>query len=462
MIPIRTAALCILLSAGRASAAVSNWPAATQRAKSLLIDLIRVDTVNPPGNETAACRVLGKALDREGIPYEVFESTPGRGSLVARLKGTGAKRPLILMAHLDVVGVERDRWTVDPFAAVEKDGAVYGRGAVDDKGWAAAAFVAMAELKKLKAPLSRDVILVAEADEESGGTQGLRWLLERYPGKLDAEFALNEGGSTRLEDGRVKLLAVQTAEKSYVDLKLTARGPSGHSGAPPPGQAIFALARALARLESNRPAPKLSPATGPYLRALADSGSPEMRAAVDDLFAAEPGRREKGARYFDTTPRLAALIRDTAAPTILGGGLRANVIPSEAWANINVRLLPDTTLDEMLRRLRAAIDDPAIELSVTRAPDARSPIMPDSGALYDALAAAVKDLSPGATVTPYMSAGATDSLFLRSRGVLVYGLKFPLTEQDEARMHGHDERLPVESLSYGVRLLYETVLRVAR
>lgn len=416
-------ALTLLLWTLSAPCAAAGWPEAdwaslAAEAKTHLRALIRIDTSNPPGRESEAVRYLAGVLDEEGIPYAVHESSPGRASLVARLKGDGSRRPILISSHIDVVGVDRSRWSVDPFAAVEKDGYVYGRGAIDNKGLTAVELAVLVDLKRRGLPLSRDVILVAEADEESGGVHGMRWLVENRWKEVACEYAINEGGRVELEGGRVRALQIQSGEKLYHDLRVTARGPSGHSSKPGPDGAVFRLARALARLHASPPRPRATP------------------------LSRDP-------------------VADTVVPTLLSAGLRVNVIPAEAWANLNARLLPDTRLEDFLAWLRGVLGS-EVEVAVSRLTEPlERPYMPDDNELFSAFRKAASRLAPGAPVSRSLGAGATDLQHLRRKGVLAYGIDLPMTAEDKSRMHGDDERLPEASLEWGARFLHATLAEVA-
>ncbi len=439
--PIATILLAAAMSAP-ARAAEPEWKAAADECRKVLADLVAIDTSNPPGNELAAARYLERLLSGEGIECRVFETAPGRGNLVARLKGDGTRRPLLLLGHLDVVGVDRAKWTSDPFALVERDGYLYGRGAIDDKGMVAAEACVLLHLKRLGVPLARDVILLAEGDEESGGDLGITWMLEKQRAAIEAEYALNEGGRTKLDPatGRVDWVALQTAEKRPVNYTLTATGQSGHASMPRPDNCILALARAIARA-ADPPFPvRLIPETRAFFAAV---GAGDEAARARDLM-------------YD------AMQRDTVSPTIVKGGFRSNVIPSSAEATLNVRLLPGSDPEEMRKALVARIADPSVAVTYTPPTREEAPTVPFEGPVVEAVRRAAADVFPGAKVVPILSTGATDSADLRRAGIKAYGLlPFPLATEDAARMHGDDERLPVASLEPGLRLLYRVTVDVA-
>jgi acetylornithine deacetylase/succinyl-diaminopimelate desuccinylase-like protein len=449
-----------------ASPSPPDWSAVRDEVVAHLRRLIAFDTTNPPGNELPLARYLEDTLTAAGIETRLLEPAPGRASLVARLRGNGAKAPVIVMAHMDVVGVEPEKWSVDPFGGVVRDGYVYGRGAIDDKGMLAANLVTMLLLKRhvvdAGIPLSRDVVFVANSDEEGTGALGMGWLLEHHPELVRAEFALNEGGRTRVVGGRPVYVAVQTAEKVSHVVTVTARGPAGHASVPLRGNAIARLARALAAIAAWRPATFVTATTRAFFAELARVWPDRREArAMTDVASRDPTRAERGARVLAGTPVFDAVLRAGVSPTIVAGGIRENVIPADVTATLNVRTLPGQSVDAVVRRLRAAVRDPQVTIEVTERGEDSPPSDFDSP-MFRAIADAVRELDPRLAVVPYLSTGATDSARLRSWGMQAFGvLPFPMDQGDEDRMHGHDERVPVESLVFGTRLIYGAVLRVA-
>lgn len=454
------------LRATAATPAAPDWAAATQATVEHLQQLIRINTVNPPGNEMAAARHLEAALRAAGIETQLFEPTPGRAALVARIRGNGAKQPVVLMAHMDVVGVEPEGWSVDPFGGVVKDGVVYGRGAIDDKGMLAANLVTMLLVKRhlvdAGVPLLRDVVFVANSDEEAGGTWGMKWLLDHHPELVRGEFALNEGGRTRIVNGVPLYVAVQNTEKVSHVVTMTASGPGGHAAIPLAGNAIVRLGRALAAIGAHREPTVLTPTTREFFAQLGRRWpEPRERRAMLDVASGVPAREKAGARVLAAIPVLDAVLRAGVSPAIVNGGIRSNVIPAEATATLNVRTLPGQSLESVLRRLRRAVDDPLVTFEVTsRGADA--PASDFHSPMFAAIRDSVRELDPTMLVVPYLSTGATDSAQLRAWGMQAFGvLPFPLTMDDEDRMHGHDERVPVASLGFGTRLIYGAIARIA-
>ena len=331
---------------------------------AMLVDLIRIDTSNPPGNEAAIAEYLAPKLKAAGFEVDVIQTpTPGKAVLIARLKGDGSKRPLLLAAHADVVGVEREKWSVDPFAGLIRDGYVFGRGAIDFKGGMAVFVRAAMMLAENKVPLARDVIVLAEADEEGGLTYSTPWLAENYWPKIDCEFALNEGGwIIKGRDGRVQYVSISTADKLSLPIVMTARGTSTHSSMPRPDSAIFALSRALARLADHETELKLIPSTRQFFQTLARTSSEPMATQFRNLTGSDPARVREADREISKDPLLHAIMRNTIAPVIMNAGFRSNVIPGSADVTINVRLIPGTDPMDMVGEIQRVIADPKIEV----------------------------------------------------------------------------------------------------
>jgi acetylornithine deacetylase/succinyl-diaminopimelate desuccinylase-like protein len=444
-----------------------DWSAASRETLAHLQTMIRLNTVNPPGNELPVARHLEEALRTEGIETHLFEPAPGRGALVARLKGNGSKQPVLIMGHMDVVGVERDKWSVDPFAAEIKDGYLYGRGAIDDKGMLAVNLETMLLLKRSVidkgGTLSRDVIFVANSDEEQSGEWGMGWLIKSHPELIKAEFALNEGGRTRIVGGKRLYVAVQNTEKVPHTVTVTAHGPGGHASIPLGGNAITRLARALAKIGDYKEPVQVNPTTRQFFAELGRvwPNKPE-RSAMADVASTDTRRIQRGARVLAGIPVFDAVLRNGISPTIVQGGIRTNVIPADASAKLNIRTLPGQSIDRVVKRLQKVVGDSLVDIVVTdRGED--SPASDFHSPMFAAINESVRALDPSMTVVPYLSTGATDSARLRSWGIQAFGLlPFPMNQADEDRMHGNDERLPLASLDFGTRMIYGAVLRVAQ
>ena len=449
--------------ASRSSEHISDPDFGTARdeAVRILSGFIRIDTSNPPGNETKGAEYLKSILDREGIPSEIFEREPGRGNIVARLKGNGKKRPILLMGHIDVVGVERNKWTFDPFGGEVKDGFVYGRGAIDDKGMVAANLEVFLLLHRLKVPMDRDVIFLAEAGEEGTTQAGIDFMVEQHWDKIDCEFALNEGGAITESNGRVAYVAVATTEKVPRGFRLIARGTSGHGSMPRLDNPITHLAAAIAKVGNWQSEMRLNETTRAFFARLAKISPPEeafLYAHLEDpetsTMVQEKIRAASG--FYNS------MLRTSIVPTIIKGGFRSNVIPAEAEATLDVRALPDEDIAKLAEAMRQLINDPAIE--IVRPPDRGRPAAPPSGLqteMFRALEKVQARLFPGAITLPQMMTGATDSAQLRAKGVQAYGVGSVITDRELATIHGNDERASTDGLGKFVEFLYRAVIDIA-
>jgi acetylornithine deacetylase/succinyl-diaminopimelate desuccinylase-like protein len=426
-----------------------------------------MDTVNPPGNEISVARYLRDVLRGAGLETVLLEPAPARAAFIARLPGAGRRRPLLLLAHMDVVGVERSKWKTNPIGGEILDGYLYGRGAIDDKGMLAVnlqtMLLAHEHCNAAGSPLDRDLVMVATSDEEGGGELGIDWLVRHHRELLDAEYALNEGGRIRVADGTPSYAAVQCAEKVPHIVRVTARGPSGHASIPLPDNAIGRLARAVTTITAHREPVRLTDITRRFFGGLAAASTdPVQRQAMLDVASAEDGRVDAGADVLAHTPLFNAVLRNGISPTLVSGGIRSNVIPGEANVMLNIRTLPGESLDALIGRLKAAVADDGVDFDVQWRGEEGPPSSPASP-MFAAIDEAVRSLDPSLRTIPYLSTGATDSAALRRIGVKAYGLlPFPLTQEDEDRMHGHDERVSITSLDFGLRLAYEIVTRVGR
>ena len=434
---------------------------AGEEGVKILSDIIRINTVNPPGDELPAALYYKKLFEDVGLKPEILKPSETRANLIVRLKGSGQVGPLILLSHLDVVGVEKEKWKHDPFGAAIDDGFLYGRGAIDDKGMGALFAEIVLQIVRCKIPLRRDILFVACADEEAGGKQGICWLIENHRDKIEAEAAINEGGRIKLNNGRVEYVAIQNAEKVPYHVHLKVKGTPGHASVPLPDNAIFRLAQALTKIEEYKTPLKLNDTTRAVFKGVAelDPDSPTgffARNVEDPLIGGYA--REQLTRH----PYLNSILRNSIAPTIFKSGVRENVLPSEAEATLNCRLLPGERVEEFIAELKKAVADDGVEISYRQGKAAGVGPSPTSHEVFQALASSAVKSWPGAKVFPFMSTGATDSAELRAIGVACYGiLPFPLTETDEARMHGHDERVSLPSFSEGLAFMYRALEEAA-
>jgi len=433
---------------------------------ALLQEIIRLDTSNPPGREGQIDDLLASKLRPLGFDVTIVPTPEaGKSHMIARLKGDGSRRPVLLAAHADVVGVEKEKWTVDPFAGIVKDDHVYGRGAIDFKGGIAVFARAVMQLAERKVPLARDVIFVVEADEEAA-QYNTSWLAQSHWPEMDAEFALNEGGWIIAgDDGRVKYVSISTADKSSVGVIIAAKGTSTHSSMPRPDNAIFTLSRALTKLSTYEFPIHLTDANKKFLAVLAKTSPSPLAGYYNTLLTStDPAAIADADRQISKDPLMHAIIRNTIAPVLINGGFRSNVIPGSAEATINVRVIPGTDPREIVRQFEHVIDDTAISVRLANPsanPSSVNP-SPEDNPLYRALEKQARATFPGAEVTPYLFQAGTDAGAWRNRGVPVYGIyPYPITADELARMHGNDEKVSIESLRKGTEMIFNTLVDVA-
>jgi acetylornithine deacetylase/succinyl-diaminopimelate desuccinylase-like protein len=444
------------------TAIAQNQSNLRDHARQYLIDLLRLDTTSPPGKETRVAEYLKRVADANGIASELLGKDPERLNFVARLRGSGKQRPLLLMAHSDVVPVDRSQWSVDPFASEIRNGSIYGRGAEDDKSLLAAELAVLVELKRQGVKLKCDVILLSESDEEGGADRvGMEWLMQNVYDKIDAEFALNEFAAQIETASGYRIFQIQTTEKIPTRVTLTARGTAGHGSLPRPDNPIAHLATAITRLvEADQPV-RLNETTRQYFRGMSKLSdyawlNPLLPKLENPDFATAATREIRSRdREFD------AMLHTTVSPTIVQAGTKINVIPNRAKAQFDIRRLPNETPEEVLARFRGIINDPAVEISPLGL--ARPPTEPSSltTPLYRAMERVFLKTSPRSVVVPLMMRGATDGAYLREKGVPVYGVPLFTYENNESRAHGNDERISVASLEGGADLLWQIVLAVA-
>jgi len=434
----------------------------TQRARRYLGDLIRLDSTYPPGNETRVAKYLKQVADAEGIESELLGDNPDRLNFVARLRGSGSQRPLLLMAHSDVVPADPSLWSVPPYSGAIRDGFIYGRGAEDDKSLLAAEMAILVDLKRRGLKLQRDVIVLSESDEETGST-GIRWLLANAPEKIDAEFALNEGGhADEVPDGH-RLFHIQTAEKIPTRITLTARGSAGHGSVPRPDNAVVTLARALVRLADTDQPVRLNTTTRRYLGEAAKLPDYQWLGPLVGKLESAGTAPEAANQIRLRQVELAALLRTTVSPTMLNAGTKINVIPNTAQARVDIRRLPDESRAEVLDRIRRIVNDSAVEVTPAGGQE-MPPAEPSSltTSLYIAMERVFRKHHPKAVVLPYMALGATDGAFLRSKGMAVYGVPVFVREENASRAHGNDERISLKTMDEGTALLMEIVASVVQ
>ena len=425
--------------------------------------LIQIDSSNPPGNETRVVEYLQRVFEAEGIPVKTFALEPSRANLVARLKGNGSKRPILLMAHTDVVGVQREKWPVDPFGAVVKDGYVWGRGSTDDKDKLVANLMVMLLAKRSGVILDRDLIFLAESGEEGTMGPGIEFMVAQHFDEIDAEFALSEGGGAVLEGGKVTVVQVSTTEKVPRRVRLVVNGTSGHASVPRLDNALVHLSAAVAKLGTWETPIRLNETTRTYFDKLAAISPPENAARYRGLL--DPARALASARYLaEHEPGLHTMLRTSVVPTILKAGFRMNVIPSEAEATIDIRALPDEDMTAFHEQMRQVVADPAVRIEPLAGP--LRPVAPVSRLdtdMYRALERVSAQMYPGAATLPTMLGGATDMAQLRAKGIQSYGIGPALTAEDDTNYGAHSdvERLSEASLYRFVEFTWRAVAEVA-
>jgi len=442
-----------------------DWPKIEKEALEHFQTLVRFNTADPGGVERPAAEYLKQVLDDNGIPAQILELEERRSNVLARLKGSGKKRPLLIMGHLDTVSIDEKKWTFPPFGATRDAGYIYGRGTVDDKDNATAALMAMLTLKRLNVPLDRDVIFLAEAGEEGNSRLGIQFMANQHFPEIDAEYCLAEGGNVTRENGKVKFASVQTLEKIPHAVELVARGPSGHASVPLKNNAVAHLAEAVSKAAQWRVPIRLNETTRVYFQRLAELSSPEDAKRYRDILSNDPKVSGPADDYFlEREPRHASMIRTSISPTMIQAGYRINVIPSEVKATLDVRMHPGDTPEDFLAALKKVINDPSVEVRW-----AQRDVRPGTGSArldfegFKVVEAMVrKDYE---TVTlPTMSTGATDMAYLRAKGMQCYGIGPALDIEDGPKgfgAHSDQERIVESELYRFVRFHYDVVAELA-
>ena len=432
-----------------------DWDQVTQEATEMLCRYLRIDTTNPPGNEEPAAHFLADILRQEGIDditfYDASDDTSrGRLSMRARLPGDGSARPLVLLNHTDVVPVERDGWQEEPFAGLVKDDVIWGRGAVDMKGMGVMELIALLLIHRQRIPHRRDIVFLAVADEETGGSYGIDFLAREHPEALEAEYVINEGGwgSTEMMGVKRPTFNCAVSEKGPCWLKLTTEGHPGHGSVPRGDNALDRLVRALHRVQEWQRPRTIVPELSEYFARVHRAG-----------FMAEEPTEEVITRMGEHNPLIRAITSNTVSLTTAHAGMKHNVIPATAEATLDCRLLPGTDSDAFIEELRRVVDDP--EVRIEKVLDSSTPSSPIQTELMQVMEDVVRDHVEEAVVLPGISAGFTDSRAFRERGVTAYGFIPILMEPREAAaIHGHNERLSIENLRLGCQILFEIVRRI--
>ena len=427
--------------------------------------LVQIDST--AGKETLVVDYLRKVLEAEGISTQTFALDPARANLVARLKGNGAKRPLLILAHTDVVGVQHEKWPVDPFGAEIRDGYIWGRGSKDDKPVLVANLMTMLLLKRRGVPLDRDVIFLAESGEEADTTGvGMNFMVREHFDAIDAEFALTEGGRTRIDGDRVTRVFIGTAEKLPTRARLVATGTAGHGSVPRMDNALIHLSAAIDKVGRWQTPMRLTETTRRYFERMAAISRPEPASVYRTLVdpGSSPAALDRAQSYLrENDPASYSMLRTSVVPTMLKAGVGPNVIPSEAEAMLDVRALPGEDVDRFFRQMAEVISDPAVKVIPIPPVRPPSPASRIDTEMYRVLEDVATRLFPGATVIPSMATGASDQAQLRAKGIQSYGLGPASTESDEIDYpaHGDVERLAESSLYPFVQYVWTIVSEFA-
>jgi acetylornithine deacetylase/succinyl-diaminopimelate desuccinylase-like protein len=447
----------VALPAGARAQQAADMTKLQDEAVSRIEQYIRINTTNPPGNEDQSMKYFARVFAAEGIPFDTASSAPGRGNIWARLKG-GSQPALVLLSHMDVVPADPKYWSVDPFAATVKDGALWGRGTLDTKTLGVVELEAFLALHRSKTPLDRDVIFMATADEEAGASMGAGWVVTHHPEAFaGAGFVLNEGGGGDVDEGRERF-GIEVTQKVPYWFKLTSTGTPRHGSEPPVASAVNHLVRSRYLLQVHQFAPRVIPAVDVYFKGLAPTASPEWRDAFANM-AKTVQNPDNLLRLQTEMPELAALTRNTCSITILQGSAKINVIPPEASAQLDCRLLPDQDVAAFKAELRDALNDPGI--TVEQLLGFTPAVSSTDNQLYRAIAEITKRHYPNAVIVPSVSTGFTDSHFFRDHGIASYGYSpFLIPEADEAGVHGNNERISLANIRSGTQMMYEIVMRM--
>jgi acetylornithine deacetylase/succinyl-diaminopimelate desuccinylase-like protein len=430
--------------------------------------LVRMDTTSPPGNEKPAADYLVQVLEAEGIPVQVFALEAHRPNVVARLSGNGSKRPLLIMAHTDTVNVDPAKWQHPPFSAARDGGHIYGRGTVDDKDSVTAGLMTMLQLKRNLVALERDVIFLAEAGEEGATRVGIQFMVNQHYDAIDAEYCLAEGGNVTRVAGKVKFASIQTVEKIPRAIKITSKGTAGHGSVPLEDNAVAHLGEAVGAIAAWTPPTRLNETTATYFKRLAQVSTPEEAARYRDALSPDPAVSGPAQQYLrKNEPRHWSMLRTSLSPTIIQGGYRSNVIPSEATANIDVRQAPDEDPAKFLELVREVVNDPQITVEYANANSANRPATPTARLDSDAFKALESMVTKhySAITLPALSTGATDMSYLRQKGMQCYGIGPALDVEDGPKgfgAHSDQERIVESELYRFVRFAYDAVVEVAR
>jgi acetylornithine deacetylase/succinyl-diaminopimelate desuccinylase-like protein len=439
-----------------------NWDEALDEALDHFKTLIRFETVNPPGDEKPAAEYLAEVFSKEGLEPEVLDSAENRANVVCRLRGNDDKPPILLNGHLDVVPVERDKWSCDPFEAVEKDGCIYGRGAMDMKNMVSMSAMCLILLNRVEVPLKRDLIFCGVADEETGGNYGAQFMVNEHPEKVRAEYSISEVGGFPLEMFGTRFYLVQIAEKGACWFKIRTSGEPGHGSVPDSNSALIKASRIAAILGAKRLPQHNVEAASHFIRLLSSHlrfpKNMIFKLLLNPIFSSLI--LNKLIPQKDVARALDAMLHNTANPTVIRAGEKTNVIPSEATLHVDGRILPGFTRQDFVREVRALIgDEPEMEVLQETTPTespAQDPIM-------DLISEVIGRHDSSALVAPYLVTGLTDATHWKTLGMKCYGfspVKLPEDASFTSLFHGHDERITIEGFRFGLKVLFELVTKL--
>jgi acetylornithine deacetylase/succinyl-diaminopimelate desuccinylase-like protein len=443
-----------------------DWKAFEDETMRHYQALLRFETMDPPGNEKPAADYLQQVLEKEGIQTQVFSLDPKRPNVVARFKGNGTKRPLLIMAHTDVVNVDPAKWMFPPFSATRDGGYVYGRGTVDDKDNVVAALMTALTIKRLNIPLDRDLVFLFEAGEEGSTRIGIQFMVDQHFSEIDSEFCLAEGGGIARQGGRTTYATIQTLEKIPRAIELTARGVAGHGSVPLKTNAVVHLADAVSALAKWRTPIRLNDTTGVYFSRLAELSAPQEARWYRDILSTDPKKIEAADDHFlETEPRHASMLRTSISPNQFNAGYRINVIPSEAKAMLDVRTLPDEDPAKFLDQVKKVVNDPAVEVAwASRDVRPGSAVAKLDSDAFKAIEANITKTYKVPTL-PTMGTGATDMAYLRARGIQCYGIG-PAIDVEDGPLgfgaHSDQERILESEILRFARFNWDLVVDLAR
>lgn len=438
------------------SSASDNFASAQDEAVKLLKEYLQIDTTNPPGNETKGAAFLAKILNDNGIEAKLFETSPGRSCVYARLKGNGKKKAIVLLNHIDVVPAEAKDWKHAPFAGEEADGEIWGRGTLDMKGFGIAELEAMLQFKRSGKTLDRDIIFLGTPDEEIGGTYGADWFVKNHKDLVkDAEFLFNEGSFIdSTAEGKASYWGIAVSEKSVLWLSLSAKGDPGHASMPMPDSSVNRLVRSLNKIVENPPAPTVLPPVREYFKRISSTTAEPLKSAYANI-----DETVKNKSLYDEIIKdkfKGPMLRNTISPTVLKAGYKTNVIPADATAELDCRLLPGVDKDSFLAALQKTMGDPSIKIGVLDW--VHTDASPYETECFSAISRVAAKELPGVPVVPMVMPWFTDSHWFRDIGIISYGcMPFKIDAAHLATMHGNDERIPVKVYKDGVKLLYQVL-----